>query len=106
MKEELREYRQRQAALTIWRDNDQCVICYFKHLRNNRRAEIHHVYSRGRKAGDPREHYSNLMCVCRQCHPMPIQQQGASASLGWVENILEQANNTPINIRFKHPEEG
>jgi hypothetical protein len=35
---------------------------------------------------------------------MAIQVPGASSELGWVEEILEQANETPINKKFRHSE--
>jgi hypothetical protein len=35
---------------------------------------------------------------------MAIQVPGASSKLEWVEEILEQANETPINKKFKHSE--
>lgn len=94
-------YRRTQCAIVIERDADLCVICYFKHNRIRMRQEIHHVYSRGRETGDWREHYTSLMCVCKECHPLPIQVPGASANLGWVEDILRMANETPIDPAFK-----
>lgn len=100
-KKSLIAYRRHQSALAILRDNDQCVICWFVHKRVRRREHIHHVYSRGREAGDWREHYINLMCVCASCHPLPIQTPGGSANLGWVEDVREQMNNDPINSGFE-----
>lgn len=64
---------------------------------------IHHIYGRSRKI-DWREHYTNLMSVCTECHPQPIIQKPASEYLRWVEEIAEQMNEIPINGRFKHGE--
>lgn len=97
-------YRRINSARAIERDNAQCGICFFKFNRNRRGTEVHHVYSRGRRAGDWREHYRSLLYVCKECHPMAIQVPGASSKLEWVEEILEQANETPINKKFKHSE--
>lgn len=104
-KRSLADYRHKQVELAIIRDRDLCAICFFKYSRLRRRQEVHHVYSRGRRAGDWREHYTCLLCVCKECHPLPIQQPGASASLGWVEDILEKANANPINKYFRAPDD-
>jgi len=73
--------------------------------------EVHHVYGRAkRKASGPldlgeywREHYTSLICVCRYCHPQPINgKPGSSAKLAWVEEYLRKANATPINRGFQH----
>jgi len=98
----LHDYRRVQSALAISRDNDQCVICWFMHHRKRKRAEIHHVYSRSREAGDWREQYTSLMCVCKECHPQPIKILGGSANLSWIEDVLRQANETPINPHFNN----
>lgn len=97
----LKKYTQTQAPLAISRDGDQCAICWFRDGVHKRREEVHHVYGRGRASGDFREHYTSMLCVCKECHPPPIQIPGASARLGWVEGILQQANETPINEIFK-----
>lgn len=101
---ELGQYRKQQALLAINRDNDQCVFCYFLRGKNTPRAEVHHVYSRGKKAGDWREQYTSLLCTCRECHPLPIIYVGGSVELAYVEIVLQQANESPINKDFKHPE--
>lgn len=101
-KRALSEYRSRQAIFAIQRDFDRCVICHFKFGRRRRRQHIHHVYGRGRKAGDWREHYTNLMCVCMDCHPLPIQTPGGNHALSWVEDIREKMNSDPINYGFEH----
>ena len=101
-KERLVAYRKVNAAKVIERDNSLCAICFFKHDRERMYADVHHVYSRAREAGNWREHYTNLMLVCRACHPLPVQTAGASVNLAWVEVVLEQANNNPINVQFEH----
>ena len=57
----LDEYRQEQYLLAIERDGGLCRYC------RKSAVDVHHKYGRGREAGDPREHYSNLECVCREC---------------------------------------
>lgn len=100
-KASLRDYRRVQAAKAILRDNDQCAICHFLHNRYRPRQDVHHVYGRARVAGHPREHFSNLLCVCRECHPPPIRDKGGNAALKWVEDVLYLANEIPINEDFK-----
>ena len=59
---ELRTYRREQYLLAAERDRG---LCHCGKLA----VDIHHVYGRGRQAGDWREHYEQLRCVCRECHP-------------------------------------
>ena len=99
---DLRNFRAENAQVAIDRDGGLCAICYFKYNRIRPYDDVHHVYSRGKRAGDCRERYTSLLCVCRQCHPLPIMTPGASKDLGWVEDILRLANEQPINKRFKH----
>lgn len=98
----LSEYRRAQAAIAIDRDNNQCVFCWFLQGKITRRDDVHHVYGRGRDAGDWRENYQSLVCTCRRHHPQPIQTKGGPHDLDWVEVILRQANETPINPKFYH----
>lgn len=99
----MHEWRRRSVQLAIARDNGKCVVCWFLHGRKaTPQQQVHHVYSRDRKEGGWREHYTNLMCVCQEHHPPPIITPGASSHLGWVEELLHQANRTPINREFIH----
>lgn len=100
-KQLLREYRAKNAAMAILRDNDQCVFCWFVHGKVTPRADVHHVYSRGKTTGDWREHYTHMLCTCKKCHPPPIKQPGSSEKLAWVEQVMYLANTNPINPRFK-----
>ena len=84
------------------RDGGFCAICYFRDGVETPFEEVHHVYSRGKKEGDWREHYTSLLCVCKKCHPLPIITPGGSARLGWVEEVLRKANAKPINKDFIH----
>lgn len=104
-KQLLKEYRATQALLAIHRDNALCAIHYFRDKMRVPGNQVHHVYGRSRRAGDWRENYESLLCVCIACHPLPIQIKGASPNLDWVEEILEQANDTPINPEFRTPDE-
>jgi len=96
----LKKFREQQYQYAKIRDNGACTICFYNNgvLRNA--SEVHHVYSRGRARGDWREHFTSLLCVCQQCHPMPIQIPGANSSLSWVEEVLLKANSNPINKSF------
>ena len=90
-----------QAPLAIERDGGLCTICYFKHNRKRRYEEVHHVYGRARSMDTLwREMAVNLLCVCKECHPPAIFEPGASANLGYIEEIRVQANKTPINETF------
>jgi 5-methylcytosine-specific restriction endonuclease McrA len=62
-REELREYRKAQYRLAIERDGGLCCTC------GRVAVDVHHLYGRGRVAGDWRERHENLECVCRGCHP-------------------------------------
>jgi len=98
-KKDLQEYRRVQSALAIERDGSLCVFCFFLHGKRTPRSDVHHTFGRGDTAGDPREHYTNLLCVCRECHPPPIIT-GGSPELDYIERVRKQANETPINRRF------
>lgn len=99
-KTDLGSFRRIQSALAIQRDGNLCAICWFQHNRETPRADIHHVYGHGKKAGDWREHHTSLLCVCKSCHPSPIRDPGGNAALLWVEAVLAQANTTPINKKY------
>jgi len=86
-------YRASQRELAIERDGGLCQICAAEGIHREA-DDVHHVYGRGHKAGDWREDYKNLMCVCRECHPMPIFSKPAGENLRWVEEILEKINET------------
>jgi hypothetical protein len=101
----LLKYRWSQAALAIYRDDNCCAVCWFLLGKRTVRSDVHHVFSRGKIAGDWREQYVNLLCVCRKHHPLPIQYPGANPRLAWVEEVLRQANENPINPRFKPPDD-
>lgn len=103
-KKRLREYRSHNAKVAIYRDNDQCVICYFREGVTTPSTQVHHIYGRGRDRDDGREHYTNLMCVCNACHPQPIKHEPAGDNLAWVEKIADRMNETPINKEFQHIE--
>lgn len=96
------DYRRNQVALAILRDDSTCVFCWYLHGKRTARTQVHHVYGRGKDEGDWRENYTNLLCVCNDCHPLPIQTPGASANLGYVEDVRSLANENPINKKFSH----
>ena len=100
-KQDLKLYRQVQAALAIERDHSYCVFCYFMDGRIVPRADVHHVYGRGKRAGDWREHYRHLLCTCRKHHPLPIQTPGGNPDLAYVEQVMANANETPIDPYFQ-----
>lgn len=79
-------YRKEQCTLARERDEDLCVFC------GKSFEDVHHVYGRARCAGDWRENFKNLMCVCRKHHPAPIFHKPAGPKLAYVEKKLEQIN--------------
>lgn len=93
----LKEYRAQQRKLAVFRDNGLCTIHYFLEHEEVPYDEVHHVYGRAKEAGHWRENHASLLCVCRDCHPPPIQNIGASKNLGWVEYVMRLANSDPIN---------
>lgn len=78
---------------------------FHKLLKDEWRAmdDVHHVYGRARRVGDPREKYYSLLCTCRECHPPPIRRRPAKENLAYVEQVLRQANEDPLNPDFEHP---
>lgn len=96
----LQEFRRAQVALAISRDDNRCVFCWFLLGITASRDDVHHVYGRGQEAGDWRERYTCLLCSCRKHHPSPIKDPGGNPDLAYVEDVLRQANETPINRRF------
>lgn len=99
-KRKLKEYRKSQASLAVFRDDGMCAICHFRYHRDRRMDDVHHVFGRGRNIYDPREQFTSLLCVCRECHPQPIMYPGGNPILDWVEDVLRLANVTPINTSF------
>lgn len=99
-KKALAQYRFIQSSFAILRDDNLCVFCWFLKGKRTRRADIHHIYGRGKEAGDWREHFTCLLSTCRECHPLPIQTPGGNADLAYVEEVRKKANETPINKRF------
>jgi hypothetical protein len=88
--------------LCVDRDLASCVICWFNEGVKTPYNHVHHVMGRGTEAGDTREHYKSLMCVCADCHPSPAQDAGSKQR--WVIDLLDKANSTPINKSFEHQE--
>jgi predicted HNH restriction endonuclease len=96
----LRIYRETNYMLCVDRDLALCVICWFSKGIRTQYEHVHHVLGRGTEAGDYREHYTNLMCVCAECHPLPAQDAGSKQS--WVIDISKKSNENPINKKFEH----
>lgn len=90
---------QQQAPIAIDRDGGLCTICYFVHNRLRSYHEVHHVYGRARSEDTLwREMAINLLCTCKECHPPAIFQPGASANLGYIEDVRIKANETPLKF--------
>jgi hypothetical protein len=89
-KKALAEYRRTQAALSIDRDKNYCVFCYFVLGKERLREDIHHVYGRGKERCDWRESYRSLVGTCRQHHPLPIMNP--SEKTAWIEVVLKLSN--------------
>ena len=87
LKVQLKLWRATQYQKAIDRDKGMCRICDKIVVQ-----DVHHVYGRGKDMFDWREDYTNLMCVCRQCHPQAIKHKPAGPKLAWVEEILERIN--------------
>jgi len=87
-KEQLKQWRRFAYGKAINRDSGKCRICE-KHVAQ----DVHHVYGRGKDMFDWREDYTNLLCVCRKCHPPAIKHKPAGPKLAWVEEILEKVND-------------
>lgn len=98
----LQKYRKEQASLAIWRDNAQCVRCYFKFNSQVTYEHVHHAFGRGNYEV---EHYNNLMCLCASCHDgyavIRVPNKGIHAE---QHRLLMEANGRPINSRFVPPE--
>lgn len=106
--EDLKLYRKVNKIICIERDGGLCVNHYFNMGERVLACDVHHVFGRGKVAGDYREHYTNLLCTCRDCHPLPIFTANniltSGENLSWVLELLKRANETPINEDFKHRE--
>ena len=87
-KRELKKYRDAQDKIVRKRDKGRCRICGGVY------SDIHHVYGRGGPKEANREHHTKLLSVCRTCHPQPIKQDKAGTKLRWVEEILEEVNES------------
>jgi len=86
-KRELAAYRKEQFTLAYARDNGGCRICEIA-----RADDCHHILGRGREAGDFREHYTNLMFVCRTCHPLPIKFMPPPDDMVWIIELRDRIN--------------
>lgn len=98
------EYRRQQGFIAIFRDHGRCVFCYYVIGRDRMFDEVHHVFGRGVKAGDWRDEYTSLLCLCRDCHSMlrPLGYKRGTPT--FEERLLERANREPINLDFEEPE--
>jgi hypothetical protein len=103
-REALKEYRRVHAALAIHRDNGYCVACFVEKKGYLRKYEhVHHVFGRGTKAGDEKERYTSLMCLCafHHRHISIVRFQGKRRHKRQL-TLLGIANNQPINPDFEH----
>ena len=89
-KRELAAYRKTQYALALERDQGGCRIC-----EAARADDCHHVFGHGRRAGDWQEHYTNLVFVCRPCHPLPIKILPPRDDQLWIVDLLDKINTEP-----------
>lgn len=97
--------RKEQVDIAISRDSALCVICWFTKNKQVRMDHVHHIYGRATLGRDKtywREGYRFLMCTCAECHPQPIKLGKGSSKLGWVEELIQKMNGTPINSNFLH----
>jgi len=89
-KRKLAVYRKEQYALAYERDQGGCRIC-----EKARAEDRHHVFGRGRRAGDWQEHHTNLVFVCRSCHPLPIKILPPRDDQMWIVDLLDKINTEP-----------
>ena len=87
-KRELTAYRKIQYELAVERDEGGCRFC-----EKVRASEVNHVWGRGRKAGDWREHFSNLVCTCQSCHPLPIKILPPRDDQMYIVELIKRINN-------------
>ena len=83
----LTAYRKEQMQLAYERDEGGCRIC-----EAARADDCHHILGRGREAGDIREHYTNLIFVCRACHPAPIKFMPPPKDMEWIIELRDKIN--------------
>lgn len=83
----LQRQRKQMYLIVAERSNSRCEICLWG-VGN----DMHHVYGRGKNEQDWREQETALLCVCRTCHPLPIQVPGfpATESEKKAEDALER----------------
>ena len=91
----LKKYRRQQYGLALKRDHGICQYCYRLHNKCKQAEEVHHVFGRGREAGDWREDYVSLLSTCRACHPSGTSRNHGDTKSEWV---LEQANKFPLDL--------
>lgn len=95
--------RQKSYDKAYARDSGLCVFCYFLDRKRVKSQDVHHVYGRGKGKESWREHYTVMLCTCRKCHPPAIHGgPGTTFSLRYVERVMIQANENPINRHFSH----
>ena len=92
-KRNLSAYRKTQYDLALERDQGGCRIC-----EKVRADDRHHVFGRGRAAGDWQEHYTNLVFVCRTCHPLPIKTLPPRDDQVWIVDLLDEINTEPRRV--------
>lgn len=99
MGKDIESYRALQRMTAIYRDNKLCTRHYFLLFEFVKGDHVHHVYGRS-STGNWKEHYTNLLCLCVNCHNLygPLSTKGDTEQ----EFILKKANETPINPLFSH----
>lgn len=100
----MKAYRQAQVQLAIFRDGGLCVFHWYMKGEEHPMDDVHHVFGRGRRVGDPRERYFSLLCTCRECHPPPIRTRVPKPALEYVLDVLRKMNQEPLNLDFEHPD--
>lgn len=103
---EIREHRELHRNIAILRDDGYCVLHFFKERKYVRAQDVHHVYGRSPDPGNPCEHYTRLMSLCRACHSEIDAILSPRSQYLWVADYLEKANKYPISPYFEHREEG
>lgn len=96
----LSRHRKIQRLIAMERDKGCCVFHFYNLNKKVEAVDVHHVFGRGKSPDDDREHYTSLVCTCRECHPLPAKDPKGKQSD--IISILKKANESPINRSFVH----
>lgn len=105
LNQQAQAHRRSQRLIAAERDDGLCVVCFFKHNKRIGANDIHHVYGRAitkRVVESDKENYRSLTCLCRKHHEDVGIIKDSGSQWVWLIDILNMANETPINKEFIH----